>query len=244
MIRSAPCRRGSTISDTGTTTTMTDNEPNLHGIGMTSARTRERLITRLQEAGIRTPRILDLMRMVPRHVFIDEALAHQAYDDTALPIGHGQTISQPWVVARMTELLIEKSIPRKVLEVGTGSGYQTAVLAALCEQVWSVERIRPLQDMARRRLQSLGMARVQLRHADGGFGWASEAPFDGILAACGRPDIPEELLGQLADGGRLVMPVGEAEQQWLTVVDRLGNDFHTTRLDAVRFVPFRRGIVR
>nr|WP_035204563.1 protein-L-isoaspartate(D-aspartate) O-methyltransferase [Isoalcanivorax pacificus] len=217
---------------------------NRSGIGMTSARTRERLINRLREKGIHDPRVLDVIRNTPRHLFIDEALAHQAYDDTALPIGHGQTISQPWVVARMTELLIEKTVPGKVLEVGTGSGYQTAVLAALCEQVWSVERIRPLQDMARRRLQTLGMARVQLRHADGGFGWASEAPFDGILAACGRPDIPEELLSQLADGGRLVMPVGEAEQQWLTVVDRIGDDFRTTRLDAVRFVPFRRGILR
>ena len=223
---------------------MTDNEPNLHGIGMTSARTRERLITRLQEAGIRTPRILDLMRMVPRHVFIDEALAHQAYDDTALPIGHGQTISQPWVVARMTELLIEKKAPAKVLEIGTGCGYQTAVLAALGCEVYSVERIRPLLDQARKRLTALGYAKVQLKHADGGFGWRSEAPFDAIIAACGRPDIPDELLEQLADGGRLVMPVGEREQQRLTVVDRDGNDFKVTKLDNVRFVPFQRGIMK
>lgn len=212
------------------------------GIGMTSARTRERLVARLREKGIADPRVLDVIRNTPRHLFIDEALAHQAYDDTALPIGHGQTISQPWVVARMTELLIEKGIPKKVLEVGTGSGYQTAVLAALCPQIWSVERIRPLQDLARKRLQALGMAAVQLRHADGGLGWASEAPFDGILAACGRPDVPADLLSQLADGGRLVMPVGEAESQYLTVIHREGNDYRQRKLEQVRFVPFQRGI--
>ncbi|MCK0537634.1 protein-L-isoaspartate(D-aspartate) O-methyltransferase [Alcanivorax quisquiliarum] len=212
------------------------------GIGMTSARTRERLVARLRDKGIADPRVLDVIRNTPRHLFIDEALAHQAYDDTALPIGHGQTISQPWVVARMTELLIEKGIPQKVLEVGTGSGYQTAVLAVLCPQIWSVERIRPLQDLARKRLQALGMAAVQLRHADGGLGWASEAPFDGILAACGRPDVPADLLAQLADGGRLVMPVGEADSQYLTVIDREGNDYRQRKLEQVRFVPFQRGI--
>ena len=159
----------------------------LRGIGMTSARTRERLISRLREAGIEDERVLEVIRNTPRHLFIDEALAHQAYDDTALPIGYGQTISQPWVVARMTELLIADRVPPKVLEIGTGCGYQTAVLAALCEQVHSVERIRPLQDQARRRLISLGMARVQLKHADGGFGWKAAAPFDGILVACARP---------------------------------------------------------
>lgn len=223
---------------------MSNNEPNLNGIGMTSARTRERLINRLKESGIQSPRILDLMRMTPRHFFIDEALAHQAYDDTALPIGHGQTISQPWVVARMTELLIENGIPEKILEIGTGCGYQTSVLAALGADIYSVERIRPLLDQARTRLAALGYARVQLKHADGGFGWSAQAPFAGILVACGRPDIPEELLQQLADGGRLVMPVGEREQQHLTVVDRVGDDFRTTQLDAVRFVPFQRGIMR
>ncbi len=219
------------------------NEPNIHGIGMTSARTRERLIARLQEAGISSPRILDLIRMTPRHFFIDEALAHQAYDDTALPIGHGQTISQPWVVARMTELLIEKGVPDKVLEIGTGCGYQTTILAALGCEVYSVERIRPLLDQARKRLSALGYARVQLKHADGGYGWSAQAPFQGILAACGRPDIPDELLQQLADGGRLVMPVGERQQQRLTVVDREGSDFKVTKLDAVRFVPFQRGVM-
>lgn len=220
------------------------NTTDRNGIGMTSARTRERLVSRLREKGIQDTRVLEVIRNTPRHLFIEEALAHQAYDDTALPIGHGQTISQPWVVARMTELLIEKKIPDKVLEIGTGCGYQAAVLAALCPEVYSVERIRPLLDQARARLLELGLARVQLKHADGGLGWNSAGPFDGILAACGRPDIPQELLAQLADGGRLVMPVGELDQQWLTVVDREGDQFHRQRLEAVRFVPFQRGVQR
>jgi len=223
---------------------MTDSEMNINGIGMTSARTRERLVSRLREAGITDVRVIDVMRSTPRHFFIDEALAHQAYDDTALPIGQGQTISQPWVVARMTELLMEQGPRQKILEIGTGCGYQTAVLAAFGGEVYSVERIRLLQDQARKRIAALGFAKVQFKHADGGYGWSSEAPFDGILAACGRPDIPQDLLNQLADGGRLVMPVGEREQQRLTVVDRQGDEFHTTELDMVRFVPFQRGILK
>lgn len=216
----------------------------LSGIGMTSARTRDRLVQRLREAGIEDDRVLDTIRNTPRHFFIEEALAHQAYDDTALPIGHGQTISQPWVVARMTELLMDAGRRGKVLEIGTGCGYQTAVLAPFCDELYSVERIRPLQEQARKRLLRLGLAKVQLKHADGGFGWKSEAPFDGILAACARPDIPDDLLEQLADGGRLVMPVGDDRTQILTVVDREGDEFHTQSLDAVRFVPFQRGVMR
>ena len=223
---------------------MTDSDININGIGMTSARTRERLVSRLREAGITDVAVIDVMRSTPRHFFIDEALAHQAYDDTALPIGHGQTISQPWVVARMTELLMEHGPRHKILEIGTGCGYQTAVLAAFGGEVYSMERIRPLQDQARKRIAALGFAKVHFKHADGGYGWASEAPFDGILAACGRPDIPKELLEQLADGGRLVMPVGARDQQWLTVVDRVGDEFTTTTLDQVRFVPFQRGILK
>ena len=199
---------------------------------------------RLRDAGIQDERILDTIRNTPRHLFIEEALAHQAYDDTALPIGHGQTISQPWVVARMTELLMAGDRRRKILEIGTGCGYQTAVLAPYCDELYSVERIRPLQDQARKRLLRLGLAKVQLKHADGGFGWKSEAPFDGILAACARADIPRELLDQLADGGRLVMPVGDDRKQILTVVDRDGDEFHRQSLDAVRFVPFQRGVMR
>ncbi|KGD65671.1 protein-L-isoaspartate(D-aspartate) O-methyltransferase [Alcanivorax nanhaiticus] len=216
----------------------------LSGIGMTSARTRDRLVQRLRETGIEDDRVLDTIRNTPRHFFIEEALAHQAYDDTALPIGHGQTISQPWVVARMTELLMDAGRRGKVLEIGTGCGYQTAVLAPFCDELYSVERIRPLQEQARKRLLRLGLAKVQLKHADGGFGWKSEAPFDGILAACARPDIPDDLLEQLADGGRLVMPVGDDRKQILTVVDREGDEFHTQSLDAVRFVPFQRGVMR
>jgi len=216
----------------------------LSGIGMTSARTRDRLVQRLRDAGIQDERVLDAIRNTPRHLFIEEALAHQAYDDTALPIGHGQTISQPWVVARMTELLIANGKPRKVLEIGTGCGYQTSVLAPFCDELYSVERIRPLQDQARKRLLQLGLAKVQLKHADGGFGWKAEAPFDGIIAACARADIPDDLLSQLADGGRLVMPVGGDRQQILTVVDREGDQFHTQTLDPVRFVPFQRGVLR
>lgn len=211
---------------------------------MTSARTRDRLVQRLREAGIQDDRVLDTIRNTPRHFFIEEALAHQAYDDTALPIGHGQTISQPWVVARMTELLMAGGKRSKVLEIGTGCGYQTAVLAPFCDELYSVERIRPLQEQARKRLLRLGLAKVQLKHADGGFGWKNEAPFDGILAACARPDIPDDLLEQLADGGRLVMPVGDDRKQILTVVDREGDEFHTQTLDAVRFVPFQRGVMR
>lgn len=214
------------------------------GIGMTSARTRERLVQRLREKDIHDERILDLIRNTPRHLFIEEALAHQAYDDTALPIGHGQTISQPWVVARMTELLVERGIPQKVLEIGTGCGYQTAVLAGLGAEVYSVERIRPLLDIARDRLRELGLARVQLKLADGGFGWATAAPFDGIIVACARAEIPSSLLEQLAEGGRLVMPVGNDREQWLTVVDRLDGEYHSQRLDPVRFVPFQRGVAR
>lgn len=214
------------------------------GIGMTSARTRERLVQRLRNAGIAHDGVLEAIRHTPRHLFIEEAFAHQAYDDTALPIGHGQTISQPWVVARMTALLIEAGEHRNVLEIGTGCGYQTAVLAALVPHVYSLERIRPLQDQARKRLQTLHLANTTLRHADGGMGWSDAAPFSGILVTCARASVPQELLQQLADGGRLVMPIGDDARQHLTVVDRQGDRFITQTLDAVRFVPFRQGVQR
>jgi protein-L-isoaspartate(D-aspartate) O-methyltransferase len=214
------------------------------GIGMTSARTRERLTQRLRDKGITSETILELIRTTPRHLFIEEALAHQAYDDTALPIGGGQTISQPWIVARMSELLIEPGVPRRILEVGTGCGYQTAVLAGLNTELYSVERLRSLLDMARNRLHELGLARVQLKLADGGFGWASAAPFDGIIVTCARAEIPPELLDQLGEGGRLVMPVGEGDNQRLTVVDRRDGELHEQQLEPVRFVPFQRGVQR
>ena len=177
------------------------NATDLRGIGMTSQRTRERLVQRLREQGIESPAVLDVMRSTPRHMFVDEALAQRAYEDSSLPIGYSQTLSQPWIVARMTELLLAAGPVQRVLEIGTGSGYQTAVLAQLVGQVYSLERIKPLQEKARQRLRTLRLKNVQLRHADGGVGWESEAPFDGIIATAAPETIPPGLLAQLATGG-------------------------------------------
>lgn len=222
----------------------------IDGIGMTSRRTRERLIRRLARQGIKSQSILDAMCSVPRHLFLDEALAHRAYEDTALPIGHNQTLSQPYIVANMTQTLLDfggeiNSGMGKVLEVGTGSGYQTAVLASLVKKVYSVERIRPLQELARQRLTRLGFQNVRLRLCDGTMGWSQEAPFDGIMVTAAPTDIPLELLQQLSPkGGRLVIPVGEREVQDLVLVTRQGDDYHRRVLEAVRFVPLLSGIVR
>ena len=185
------------------------NRVDLNGIGMTSQRTRERLIQRLVDQGIDNHQVLDVIRTTPRHLFLDEAMAHRAYEDVALPIGFQQTLSQPYIVARMTELLLEGGAPERVLEIGTGSGYQTAILAQLVDEVYSVERIKPLQQKARQRIRQLKLRNVQMNHADGGMGWAERGPFDGILAAAAPESIPQELLHQLAPGGRLVIPVGE-----------------------------------
>lgn len=206
------------------------------GIGMTSARTRDRLIQRLADAGIRDTRVLDAMRSVPRHLFIDEALASRAYEDTALPIGHSQTISQPYIVARMTELLLAEGA-RRVLEIGTGSGYQTAVLCALVAEVFSVERLEPLHKSARRCLQQLGYRNYRLNLADGGQGWSDYAPYDAILITAAAPEIPSQLLDQLAPGGRLVMPVGGAASQELILVRRTAEADVRERLEMVNFVP-------
>lgn len=218
----------------------------LQGVGMTSLRTRERLVQRLIEQGISDYRVLDVMRTTPRHLFVDEALAHRAYEDTALPIGHSQTLSQPYIVARMTEVLLGAGGKLdKVLEVGTGSGYQTSILARLVPQVYSVERIKPLQDKARERLRRLALHNVQLRHADGGFGWPEMGPFDGILSAAAPAVVPEELLAQLAPGGVLVIPVGAREQQLhLIIRDDASDKFITRVLEPVRFVPLVPGITR
>jgi protein-L-isoaspartate(D-aspartate) O-methyltransferase len=210
---------------------------------MTSQRTRERLVQRLREQGIVNPAVLDVIRNTPRHMFVDEALAQRAYEDNSLPIGYSQTISQPWIVARMTELLLELGAVGKVLEIGTGSGYQTAVLAQLVGQVYSVERIKPLLNQARQRLRALRLKNVQLRHADGGMGWATEAPFEGIIATAAPEAIPPELMEQLDVGGRLIIPVG-VESQYLQVVTRTADGFETTTHDPVRFVPLRSGLVR
>ncbi|MDH3840561.1 MAG: protein-L-isoaspartate(D-aspartate) O-methyltransferase [Chromatiales bacterium] len=216
----------------------------LHGIGMTSARTRERLIQRLREQGVGNERVLERIRNVPRHLFVDEALASRAYEDTALPIGFGQTISQPYVVARMTDLLIEAGQPGKVLEVGTGCGYQTAVLAPLVGRLFSIERIDALIRRARERMRMLDLYQVRLRLGDGWKGWPSEAPFDGILVAAAAPNIPEALVQQLGDGGRLIMPVGGGGGQRLLRVTRRGDSFEQEALDGVSFVPLIEGVRR
>ena len=211
------------------------------GIGLTSQRTRDRLITRLQEQGIQNVAVLAVMRALPRHLFVDEALASRAYEDTALPIGQGQTISQPFIVARMTEILLQGLPKKKVLEVGTGSGYQSAVLSKLVDRVFSVERIAPLQNQARERFYQLKFNNIRLKHSDGSWGWQENAPYDGIIVTCAPEQIPEELLKQLAPGGRLVIPVGGSSGQSLRVIDRNGHTFEETELDAVSFVPLLTG---
>jgi protein-L-isoaspartate(D-aspartate) O-methyltransferase len=215
-----------------------------NGIGMTSARTRERLIDRLKSEGIRNPAVLAGIRAVPRHLFVDEALASRAYEDTALPIGFGQTISQPFIVALMTEALLEGlggRKPKKVLEIGTGCGYQTAVLAGFVQHVYSVERIAPLLQRARERLAELKVSNVSLRHADGFHGWRSQAPFEAILVAAAPEHVPLELKQQLDEGGRMIIPIGERGRQRLMRVTRAGDEFHEEELLPVSFVPFLEG---
>jgi protein-L-isoaspartate(D-aspartate) O-methyltransferase len=212
------------------------------GIGMTSARTRERLIQRLRDQGIVSPQVLDQVRNVPRHLFVDEALATRAYEDTALPIGHGQTISQPFVVARMSEAMIEGKAPRKVLEIGTGCGYQTAILAPLVNAIYSIERIGALLERARTQFKELGLRNIHLRHGDGFQGWQSQAPFDGILLAAAPLAIPEILFEQLAPGGRLIAPYGPEGRQQLVRITRRGEELHTETLGLVSFVPLLKGL--
>lgn len=216
---------------------------NRAGIGMTSARTRERLIQRLRDQGIVNPAVLDQIRNVPRHLFVDEALATRAYEDTALPIGHGQTISQPFVVARMTEALIEAGTPGKVLEIGTGCGYQTAVMAPLVRFIYSIERIGALLQRARAQLRELNINNVHFRHGDGFQGWNAHAPYDAILMAAAPLAIPEVLFGQLAPGGgRLIAPVGPEGRQQLVRITRRGDEFHKETLGLVSFVPLLKGL--
>ena len=208
---------------------------------MTSQRTRDRLVARLREQGIIDEKVLGQIASLPRHIFIDEALAHRAYEDTALPIGHSQTISQPFIVALMTQLLTE--MPRaKVLEVGTGSGYQTALLARLCERVLTIERIKALMPKARERLSALSFRNIQMRHGDGYAGWPEDGPFDGILVTAAPPVLPELLLEQLAIGGRLIVPVGDGNEQDLRVIDRTEEGFVENVHDRVKFVPLLGGV--
>lgn len=210
---------------------------------MTSARTRERMISRLMEQGITDLNVIDVLRRTPRHIFLDEALSHRAYEDTALPIGHGQTLSQPYIVARMTEALLQGGPLQKVLEIGTGSGFQTAVLAALVGKVYSVERIRALQEKARQRLAALKLYNVRLRHTDGGMGWPEEAGFDGIIATAAPLGVPKALMEQLAVGGRLIIPVGGGEVQDLVLMTRTEAGFEKKVLEKVRFVPMLGGVI-
>ena len=208
----------------------------LSGIGMTSARTRERLVQRLRETGIRDAAVLEAIGRVPRHLFMDEALASRAYEDTALPIGHGQTISQPYMVARMTELLLAAGA-RRVLEIGTGSGYQTAVLCALTQEVYSVERIEPLHKSARRCLQELGFRNFRLKLSDGSDGWPEYGPYDAILVTAAAADVPAALQAQLAPGGRLLIPVGNSERQELLSIRQTAEGVVREHVELVNFVP-------
>lgn len=213
----------------------------LTGIGMTSARTRDRLVQRLREQGIANLQVLDRIRNVPRHIFVDEALGTRAYEDTALPIGFGQTISQPYIVARMTEALLEGPAPRNVLEVGTGCGYQTAVLAPLVEKLHTIERIEPLLTRAKERIKELGLRNVRFRHGDGSLGWKTQAPFDGILVAAAPLTVPEALIQQLGVGGRLLVPVGPEGEQELIRFTRREQRVERESLGAVAFVPLLGG---
>jgi len=213
----------------------------LSGIGMTSARTRDRLVQRLREQGIANLAVLDRIRNVPRHIFVDEALGSRAYEDTALPIGYGQTISQPYIVARMTEALLEAGPAGNVLEVGTGCGYQTAVLAPLVARLYTIERIEPLLARARERLKELGIRNVRARHGDGTLGWKAHAPFDGILVAAAPLTVPEALVKQLRVGGRLVVPVGPEGEQELVRFTRREQGVQRESLGAVAFVPLLGG---
>lgn len=214
----------------------------IEGIGMTSRRTRERLVARLKEQGIRHPGVLKVMLETPRHLFIEDGFASRAYEDTALPIGFNQTISQPYIVARMTELLLESGPVDKVLEVGTGSGYQTAILAQLVNRVHSVERIHPLQQRARRCLQDLNLRNVRLKHSDGGWGWDEYAPYDAILATAAPSEIPESLLTQMARRGVMVIPVGQGRTQILKRITRTEVGFEVEEIEPVNFVPFLPGV--
>jgi protein-L-isoaspartate(D-aspartate) O-methyltransferase len=212
------------------------------GIGMTSQGTRDRLVQTLRNEGIKDERVLKAITQVPRHKFIDEALSSRAYENTALPIGQSQTISQPWIVARMTEALLDGGNPQKVLEVGTGSGYQAAILSHLVPKVFTVERIDELLKLARRRFHKLRLNNIYVRYADGHLGWPSQAPFDGIMVTAAAQAVPEELLEQLAIGGLLVIPIENNGYQRLITVRRTEDGFEETDLGAVVFVPLLSGL--
>lgn len=212
------------------------------GIGMTSLRTRQRLVDRLRAEGIKNENVLAVILNTPRHIFLDEALSSRAYEDTALPIGFNQTISQPYIVARMTEVLLGGGGRRRVLEIGTGSGYQTAVLAQLVEAVFTVERLRPLTNRAMAHIRDLRLDNVSFRHHDGCQGWEKEAPYDGVLVTAAAGEVPRALLEQLDVGGRLVIPLEEPGGQILLQIDRTERGFSRHRIESVKFVPLVEGI--
>jgi protein-L-isoaspartate(D-aspartate) O-methyltransferase len=222
------------------------NSIELAGVGMTSQRTRERLIQRLIDQGINSQVVLDVIRMTPRHIFLDEALSHRAYEDTALPIGYSQTLSQPYIVARMTEILLSGGPLKKVLEIGTGSGYQTTILSQLVDEVCTVERIEPLLKKAKDRFRKLGLDNITAELSDGSFGWGRHAPYDGIITTAAPQAVPEELLRQLAPNGILVIPVGNGQSQDLRVLKRVGDssEFDEEIVEKVKFVPLLGGLSR
>ena len=205
-------------------------------IGGKSTRSGEILAQKLYAQGISNPQVLQAIAKTPRHIFVPEILAHKAYDNTALPIGQGQTISQPYIVARMSELLLAEGVPDNILEIGTGSGYQTAILAQLTSAVFSVERIKALQWQAKRRLKSMDLHNISMKHGDGWQGWASKAPFHAIIVTAAPSNVPQALLEQLVEGGRLIIPVGN-DKQILKVITRQDNRFNEQQIEAVRFVP-------
>ncbi len=213
------------------------------GLGMNSRRTREKLIQRLKDQGITDNDVLDVMLNTPRHLFLDEVLAYRAYDDVSLPIGFNQTLSQPYIVARMTELLLRQGPLSRVLEIGTGSGYQTAVLSQLVERVYSIERIKSLQQKARERLRKLKIKNVHFYHSDGCLGFELKAPYDGIITTAAPAEVPLSLLEQLAVGGRLIIPVGEDNDQHLNVIVRTETGFERQIVEPVKFVELKSGLV-
>ena len=213
----------------------------IQGVGMTSGRTRARMVDRLEKQGIVDSNVLRVMRDIPRHIFVDEALASRSYEDTALPISHNQTISQPYIVARMTELLMVNGKLSNVLEIGTGCGYQTAILASLVDQVYTVERIAALLKKAKNNLWDLKLKNVKYQYSDGGWGWPEQAPFDGILVTAAPDEIPESLLEQLAIGGIMIIPVGGKGSQQLHKVTRTDKGYIDEIIESVSFVPFLSG---
>lgn len=217
------------------------NELDLTGIGMTSQRTRFRLLDRLRQQGIDDEELLEIIGQTPRHIFVDEALSHRAYEDTSLPIGFNQTISQPYVVALMTKALFQGGKLSRLLEVGTGCGYQTSILAQLCDRVYTVERIKGLQNRARQKLKLLGLRNVQFRHSDGSLGWAEQAPFDGIMVTASPRRVPQELVDQLSPNGRMIIPVGGSDGQKLQLITLEDGEMQVEVLEQVRFVPLLSG---